>query len=221
MARKIKGAENKTQNFYDRIADVHNLAMKVNGYRASVAKYLLSLDLPIDENSMILDAGSGTGIVTLGFYTAKFKPKKTVALDLSFNSLKVSHEQFEKDKKTDAQNICAVQGNILQMPFADEVFDLVLTCGVLEYVALDDGLKEFARVLKTGAKLVLIPVKPSLVGAVLEILYNFKIHSVKETEQIATRYFKIVGNHEFPITEPIGWSKKIFLLEKKSGKGER
>ena len=208
-------SESKTQTFYDRIADVHNLAMKVNGYRSSVAKYLESLDLNLNENSLVLDAGSGTGIVTLGFHSANLKAKKCVALDLSFNSLKVSREQFEKDKKTDAKNICAVQGNVLTMPFADETFDLVLTCGVLEYVPLKDGLKEFARILKPGAKLVLIPVKPSLVGAVLEILYNFKIHSVKQTGKIARRYFDIVGEHEFPVTQPIGWSKMIFLLEKK------
>lgn len=215
MAKASKTLKSKTQNFYDRIADVHNLAMKVNGYRASVAKYLRSLDLKIDENSLVLDAGSGTGIVTLGFHSAGFHPKKTVALDLSFNSLQVSREQFEKDKKTRAKKISAVQGNILSLPFADETFDLVLTCGVLEYVALDDGLKEFARVLKKDANLVLIPVKPSIVGSVLEIFYNFKIHSIKETKKTAKQYFEIVGNHKFPLNEPISWSKTIFLLKKK------
>ena len=215
MTKASKKAKSKTQNFYDRIADVHNLAMKVNGYRASVAKYLGSLDLKLDENSLVLDAGSGTGIVTLGFYSAGFQPKKTVALDLSFNSLQVSREQFGKDRMTRAKKISAVQGNILNLPFSDETFDLVLTCGVLEYVALDDGLKEFARVLKKDAKLILIPVKPSLVGSVLEILYNFKIHSITETKKIAKRYFEIVGNHKFPLNEPIGWSKMIFLLKKK------
>ena len=215
MAKEPDFSDSKTQTFYDRIADVHNLAMKVNGYRASVAKYVKSLDLRLDENSFVLDAGSGTGIVTLGFQSAGFRPRKCVALDLSFNSLKVSREQFEKDKKADASNIAVVQGNVLELPFAGETFDLVLTCGVLEYVPLETGLKEFARVLKPGAKLVLIPVKPSFVGAVLEILYKFKTHSVEETEAIAGRYFNIVGNYEFPVTEPIGWSKMIFLLEKK------
>nr|HMS40392.1 hypothetical protein [Pyrinomonadaceae bacterium] len=65
--------KSKTQTFYDRIADVHNLAMKVNGYRNSVAKYLKSLNLHLDENSLVLDAGSGTGIVTLGFQSAGFR----------------------------------------------------------------------------------------------------------------------------------------------------
>jgi ubiquinone/menaquinone biosynthesis C-methylase UbiE len=215
MAQRAKKSKSKTQNFYDRIADVHNLAMKVNGYRASVAKFLRSLDLQIDENSLVLDAGSGTGIVTLGFHSAGFRPRKTIALDLSFNSLDVSREQFEKDKNADGENICPVQGNILLLPFPDETFDLILTCGVLEYVSLDEGLKEFARVLKTGAKLVLIPVKPSIVGSVLEIFYNFKTHPIEEVRRISEQYFRIIGDFEFPITEPISWSKMIFLLEKK------
>ncbi len=215
MAQELETAKPDTQNFYDRIADVHNLMMKVNGYRDSVAKYLRSLDLELNSESLVLDAGSGTGIVTLGFYEAGFQPKKTVALDLSINSLEIAREQFEKDEKTDAENICAVQGNILKLPFADETFDLILTCGVLEYISLEEGLEEFARVLKTGAKLILIPVKPSFVGSVLEILYNFKTHSLEETREIAARYFEVVGDYDFPITEPIGWSKMIFLLEKK------
>ena len=213
MAQELE--QTTTQNFYDRIADVHNLALKINGYRQSVEKYLKSLDLEIDENSYVLDAGSGTGIVTLGFHSAGFRPRKTVALDLSFNSLKVACGEFEKDKQTDSENIAPVQGNVLSLPFADETFDLVLSCGVLEYVPLDDGLREMARVLKTGAKLVFIPVKPSFVGSVLEILYNFKIHPIKNVRKISQRYFNIVGRHKFPITEPIGWSKTIFLLEKK------
>lgn len=207
--------KSKTQNFYDRIADVHNLLMQVNGYRSSVAKFLKSLELDLDRNSLVLDAGSGTGIVTSGFYRAGFRPKQTVAFDLSENLLKVSREELRKDKKVEAKNISAVQGNVLNFPFADESFDLVLTCGVLEYVPLDEGLREMARVMKKGAKLVLIPVKPSFVGSVLEFLYKFKTHPVEDVRQISHQYFNIVGDYKFPITEPIGWSKMIFLLEKK------
>lgn len=215
MAKKAAAAKTKTQSFYDRIADVHNIALKINGYRASVAKYLRSLELKIDGKSYVLDAGSGTGIVTLGFHDAGFRPRQTVAFDLSINSLKIAKEQFADDKKVDSGKISPVQGNILELPFASETFDLVLTCGVLEYVSLDAGLKEMARVLKPGGKLVFIPVKPSLVGSVLELLYKFKIHPVENVRKSSQRYFSIVGNHKFPISEPMGWSKSIFLLEKK------
>lgn len=215
MAKGSQKEATKTQSFYDRIADVHNLALKVNGYRKSVANYLSSLDLMVGPDAFVLDAGSGTGIVTLGFQDAGFKPRKTIAFDLSGNSLKIAREQFEKEKKIDASEIDSVQGNVLELPFADDTFELVLTCGVLEYVSLDAGLKELSRVLKPGGKLVFIPVKPSFVGSVLELLYKFKIHPVEDVKRLSQRYFDVVSNHEFPINEPIGWSKTIFLLEKK------
>lgn len=214
MAKKAATA--KTQSFYDKIADVHNLALKINGYRASVAKYLRLLDLDIGPDSYVLDAGSGTGIVTLGFQDAGFTPKRTIAFDLSGNSLEIARDQFRKEKRIDHKRISPVQGNVLELPFAAETFDLVLTCGVLEYVSLDDGLRELARVLKPGGKLVFIPVKPSLVGSVLELLYKFKIHPVENVRKISQQYFNIVGEHEFPVSEPMGWSKSIFLLEKRA-----
>jgi ubiquinone/menaquinone biosynthesis C-methylase UbiE len=205
----------KTKSFYDNIADIHNLALKINGYRKSVANYLRSLDLKIGSDSLVLDAGSGTGIVTLGFCDAGFNPKSVIEFDLSHNSLVIAREQFDKEKKIDASKIASTQGNVLQLPFGDETFDLVLTCGVLEYVSLDAGLGELARVMKKGARFVFIPVKPSLVGSMLEVIYKFKIHPLEEVEAISRKYFRLVGNHEFPIAEPIAWSKTIFLLEKK------
>lgn len=214
MPKNGRQQKTKTQGLYDRIADVHNIALKLNGYRAAVAKFLKSLDLQLSPDSLVLDAGSGTGIVTNAFHDAGFDARRIVSLDLSFNSLKVANEELSKKKKrrsiTDP-----VQGNILSLPFADETFDLLLMCGVLEYTPLDSGLAEAARVLKSGAPLVLLPVKPSIVGSVLELLYNFKIHPKKSVREAATRYFKVVGNYEFPITQPIAWSKTIFLLEKK------
>lgn len=204
--------KDKTQSFYDRIADVHNFALKINGYRASVAKYLRSLDLGLTKDSAVLDAGSGTGIVSLGFLDSKLPAKAFVAFDLSHKSLQIAAKEFQR---YNADHFTAVQGNVLTMPFANDHFDLVVTCGVLEYVPLDIGLQEMARVLKPGGKLVFIPVKPSIVGTVLEILYKFKIHPVEDVRKISQQYFKIVGNHKFPLNEPISWSKSIFLLEKK------
>src|ERR1044071_9117963 len=126
MARNGHTSKKRTQTFYDRIADVHNFALKLNGYRASVAKYLRSLDLEVGPESVVLDAGSGTGIVTMSLLDSGFKPKRVVALDLSYNSLRLSREQFAKKKRYSP--IVEVQGNILTLPFDEGTFDLVMTC---------------------------------------------------------------------------------------------
>jgi ubiquinone/menaquinone biosynthesis C-methylase UbiE len=210
------GATAKTtpQDLYDRIADVQKLAMKINGYRTSVAKYLRSLDLRVGPDSRVLDAGCGTGIVTLALQEAGYRPSRIEAIDLSFKSLSVARDEFAERRRI-AKRVGVIQSNVLEMPFPDESFDLALVCGVLEYVPLEEALCESARVLKKGAPLVLLPVKPSIVGSVLELLYNFKIHPLQSVKETAEKYFKIMGSHEFPITEPIAWSKTIFLLEKK------
>jgi ubiquinone/menaquinone biosynthesis C-methylase UbiE len=150
----------------------------------------------------------------MAFQDSGLKFRRTIALDLSLNSLRVSREEFTKRKKFEKKTD-AVHGNVLKHPFPEDTFDIVLMCGVLEYTPLDEGLRETARVLKKGAPLVLLPVKPSVMGSVLELLYNFKIHPFESVRAAAAKYFNIVGSYEFPITEPIAWSKIIFLLEKK------
>lgn len=215
LITKRNTPKDKTQTFYDRIADVHNLAMKLNGYRDSAAKYFRSLKLDVKPDSLVLDAGCGTGLATLAFYSAGYRPQETFALDLSFKSLEVAKEQFEEDKISAVKNVQTVQGNLLSLPFENEKFDFVLTCGALEYVPLEQGINELARVLKKDGILVLIPVRQSLVGSMLEVLYNFKIHSIEEVKKVSANHFNLVGNHKFPITEPIGWSKTSFLLQKK------
>jgi ubiquinone/menaquinone biosynthesis C-methylase UbiE len=214
MPRSSRAATIKTQGLYDRMADVQNVAMKLNGYRASVAKYLRALDLPLNDKSLVLDAGCGTGLVSMAFQDSGLKARHTIALDLSGKSLRVAREEIGKRKKH-ARPVEPVQGNVLQLPFSDDTFDLVMMCGVLEYTPLDAGLRETARVLKRGAALVLLPVKPSIVGSVLEMIYDFKIHPLAEIRAAAGHYFDIIGKHEFPVTEPISWSKTIFLLNKK------
>lgn len=214
MAHTGRDAKKRTQGLYDRIADVQNLAMKLNGYRQSVAKYLRSLKLDIGEDSLVLDAGCGTGLVTLAFQEAGYRPQRIEAVDLSFKSLGVARDEFRQRRRL-AGRTDVVQSNVLKLPYADNTFDLTLMCGVLEYTPLNAGLGEAARVLKKGAPLVFLPVKPSIVGSVLELLYNFKIHPLADVRAAAEKHFNIVGNFEFPITEPISWSKTIFLLEKK------
>ncbi len=214
MPKNARQQTSKTQGLYDRIADVHHLTMKLNGYRKSVAKYLNSLDLNLNADSLVLDAGSGTGIITHAFHDSGLPARRIVSLDLSLNSLVIARDELSKKNKF-LNRTAFVESNVLTMPFADGTFDIALTCGVLEYTPIDKGLAEIARVLKPGAPLVLIPVKPSFVGSMLELLYKFKLHPLDKVRTAASRYFNILGNHKFPITEPISWSKTVFLLEKK------
>lgn len=205
---------NQTKVFYDRIALLHNLTFKVNGYRRSVEKYLRTANLPINTNSRILDAGCGTGMMTLAFYSAGYRPQETVAFDLSNESLDLAKKEFQNDKHLKNQQISFTQGNILALPFADESFDVVMTCGVLEYVSLEAGQKEMARVLRPNGYLIYIPLFPSPVSSLLEVIYNFKVHSPQKVARTTRKNFQILDRYKFPTTEPIGWTRNLFLAQK-------
>jgi ubiquinone/menaquinone biosynthesis C-methylase UbiE len=205
---------NQTKNFYDQIADVHNLSFKVNGYRQSLEKYLVAHDLNLPDNFSVLDAGCGTGMMISALYGAGLRPFQTVAFDLSSKSLNVARKEFIEDKKVIHNTVRCVQGNILSLPFADNSFDLILTCGVLEYVPLDDGFAEIARVLKPDGFVVFVPIRPSLIGKVLERVYSFKTQNTRQVLRTVHNHFTIVEHHKFPIVEPISWSKNLFLLQK-------
>ncbi len=205
---------NQTKNFYDQIADVHNLSFKVNGYRQSLEKYLVNKNLALPEHFRALDAGCGTGMMTSALYRSGLRPQQTIALDLSGKSLEIARKEFIDDKKVVHNSVRYVQGNILSLPFEDNSFDLILTCGVLEYVPLDAGFTEIQRVLKPAGYVVFVPIRPSLMGKVLERMYSFKTPKTKQVLRTVHSHFNVVEHHTFPIVEPISWSKSLFLLQK-------
>src|SRR5436309_10533540 len=125
-------------SFYDRIERLYDLTFKLNGYGRSLDQYFEAHPLPIFPDARILDAGCGTGTLTLALLRTLRVPVKLTALDLSLSSMATARKYVEKDRRRD-QKVQFTQGNILSLPFADESFDLILTSGVLEYVPLDDG----------------------------------------------------------------------------------
>ena len=93
-----------------------------------------SLDaLPITEETKILNAGSGGTI---------YYPKG-----------KQYHLDLVEAKLAGLEN--AVVGNVVDMPFPDGFFDIVLLAGcVISYCEADKALREVARVLKPGGRLI-------------------------------------------------------------------
>src|SRR5215475_7793750 len=70
-------------SFYDRIERVYDLTFKVNGYGKSLDKYFERHPLPVTENARVLDAGCGTGTLTLALLRNLRVPVRLTALDLS------------------------------------------------------------------------------------------------------------------------------------------
>lgn len=200
-------------SFYDRIERFYDLSFKLNGYGRSLDRYMEAHPLPVFENARILDAGCGTGTLTLALLRTLRVPVKLTAIDLSASSMATARKYVNKNNPQ-KQEVRFAQGNVLALPFPDDAFDLVVTSGVLEYVPLEDGFTEMARVISPGGYFLHLPMRPTAVTTLLELLFRFKVHPPDELAETTDRHFQVVSHYRFPPFQIIGWSKTAVLAQK-------
>jgi len=116
---------------------------------ALVKRYesLLLLDLLQPRpGEMILDVGCGTGIFTLGILESG---PGVVGLEISLPML------MRARQKTGGDSFHPIAGDMLSLPFANEVFDKTVSMTALEFVENShDAFRELFRVTKKGGAIV-------------------------------------------------------------------
>lgn len=201
-------------SIYDRFTGLYDLMFRVNGYGRSLERYLRERALPLPPEAKILDAGCGTGLLTLALLRVLDRPATIAAVDLSRSSLQAARRAVRKKFSNPRHAVSFTQANVLALPFPDECFDLVVTSGVLEYVPLREGFGELSRVVRPGGYLLHLPVRPAAMSRLLELLFSFKTHPPQEVAVHTERYFRIVERYSFSPLEPIGWTKIAVLARK-------
>jgi len=205
--------EARAGSYYDKIAAFYDLTFKLNGYGRSLDQYFDLHPLPVSRGAQILDAGCGTGLLTLALLRNIHFPVNITSLDLSTTSIDAARKAVaESPGRT--QDVTFAEGNLLSLPFADNSLDLVVTSGAIEYVPLGEGMNELSRVLSPGGHLLHIPCRPSIATTFLEILFRFKKHPRKEILAHTEKHFRIVHEYRFPPLQVIGWSKTAILAQK-------
>jgi demethylmenaquinone methyltransferase / 2-methoxy-6-polyprenyl-1,4-benzoquinol methylase len=205
-------SEARAGSFYDRIERFYDLTFKINGYGRSLDQYFERHPLPVFPGARILDAGCGTGTLTLALLRTLKVPVKLTAVDLSASLMATAKKYVGKHPHQ--QPVRFAQGNILALPFADDSFDLAVTSGVMEYMPLDEGLSELARVISPGGYLLQLPMRPSPVTTFLEMLFRFKSHPLQDVNETTGRYFQVAKHYRFPPFHAIGWSRASVLAQK-------
>lgn len=205
--------EAKAGSYYDKIAAYYDLTFKLNGYGKSLDEYFSIHPLPVSRGAKILDAGCGTGLLTLALLRALRFPVNITALDLSATSISAAIKALA-DSPGRTRDVTFAEGNLLALPFFDNSLDLVVTSGALEYVPLGEGMSELARVIAPGGHLLHLPCRPSPASLLLEILFRFKSHPRKEILSQTKRHFRLVHEYRFPPLQIIGWSKTAMLAQK-------
>lgn len=206
--------EARAGSYYDKIAALYDLTFKLNGYGRSLDQYFANNPPPISRGARILDAGCGTGLLTLALMRSVHFPVNITALDLSATSISAARKAVAESPGR-ARDVTFAESNLLSLPFADNSLDLVVTSGALEYVSLAEGMAELARVIMPGGHLLHIPCRRlSLATTFLEILFRFRSHSRKEIMSQTNRHFRMVHEYRFPPLQIIGWSKTAMLAQK-------
>ena len=122
-----------------------------------------------DKPQNLLDVATGTGDMAI-MAAKKLNPKKITGIDISTKMLEIGRQKIEKQGL--ASVITLESGDSETINFADNTFDGVMAAfGVRNFENLEKGMQEILRVMKPGAKLVVLefskPVLPGVKG-----LYN-------------------------------------------------
>jgi demethylmenaquinone methyltransferase/2-methoxy-6-polyprenyl-1,4-benzoquinol methylase len=126
------------------------------------------------KHEKVLDVATGTGDFAIA--ASKIKPQKIVGFDLSEQMLNVGREKVKRLGLADV--IEFRKGDSEAMPFDDDQFDAITVAfGVRNFENLENGLKEFFRVLKKdGVVIILEFSKPKYFPMKqLYLFYFFKI----------------------------------------------
>lgn len=105
--------------------------------------------IPMDFSGKLLDVPVGTAVFTYKKYTV-MKQAKITCLDYSNDMLEQA-----KERLSDLDNVKAVQGDVGNLPFENESFDIVLSMnGFHAFPDKKSALRETYRVLKKGGRFI-------------------------------------------------------------------
>src|SRR5882762_3210831 len=104
--------EARAGSYYDKIWRLYNLTFKLNGYGRSLDQYFERHPLPLSRGARILDAGCGTGLLTMALLRSLGFPVRITALDLSAASITAARKAVVESGGRQ-RDVTYTQGNLL------------------------------------------------------------------------------------------------------------
>ena len=127
-----------------------------------------------------LDCGAGTGALSCALARVAGVPLQLDALDLSERMLDQAAERFRDTGLRAALH----RGDVQEMPFPDETFDIVMAAHTLEHLS-DPGraLAEMVRVVRPGGLVVVCLTRRTVFGFYVHL--RWRTHMVSDSDAAA------------------------------------
>ena len=165
FSKSAKEILSQLSQMKDRIQEVEEVQLEkyIHGFspeettrlydQASSIEQFIHWDSIWPEGSLILEAGCGVGAQTK-FIAPKNPASKFIAVDLSEKSLKQAASSIQE---LEINNVSFQKADIKKLPYADNHFDHVFVCFILEHIPHPTQvLKELKRVLKPRGTITII-----------------------------------------------------------------
>lgn len=128
-----------------------------------------------DAAPSVLDCGTGTGAFLSAFADAAGGTPKLHGIDIS----EVMLEQARSSFSARGDEAEFRQGEITQLPYPENAFDVVLAAHVIEHVPHPQlALAEIRRVLKPGGMIILCVTRDTIMGRAIQLIW--RTHRVNE-----------------------------------------
>ena len=182
----LESKKPKRQSFLDyrRFIQGHydGLAGKLTGFTGLVTGHETLAGRLIRPNAFdvrgckrILDAGCGNGRYTRFLLREADPDALLTAFDLSQRMLKRARKRLRSPRVTH------VAADLTRLPYPDAFFDAGVCGWVLEHLPdPTPGLRELARVLRPGAKLLLLVTEDTLTGSMCSRMWHCRTHNRHE-----------------------------------------
>jgi demethylmenaquinone methyltransferase/2-methoxy-6-polyprenyl-1,4-benzoquinol methylase len=139
-------------------------------YREPLLASQVVIDLmQVEPQARILDCGVGNGSLSIALDSLMKDPADFHAIDTSAEML-VQAKSVMQHAGLDPH---LQQADVMSLPYEDQSFDVVMAAHVLEHLPdPQHALAEMIRVLKPGGMVFLCVTRPSLFGAIIQLLWR-------------------------------------------------
>jgi 2-polyprenyl-3-methyl-5-hydroxy-6-metoxy-1,4-benzoquinol methylase len=180
---------------YSKIDNSYHATMKLAGYTMAVDYFVKRIPIETDRPIQILDAGCGTGFYSMALLK-RFPNARIVAFDLNENMIEEMKANLEKNGLTDRVEVFRAD---LIRPLSGvngDSFDVIITAGVLEYVAIEKAVKNLSQHLTEAGYWLNVPIKTNLFGQMIGKIYRLRPYTrdrnIKAFERNGLKLQKIV-----------------------------